>query len=209
MPRLKTQLLKESDLERASELLRSGELVAFPTDTYFALGAIMRPDAIESLFSAKGRLPNNPVPVLISSADQLALLSEDELDERSKLLADRFWPGALTLVLPAIESVPEKVTAGTGTVGVRVPDHQLARELIAMSGSPLTGTSANLSGQPPCKTADAVVDQLDGVVAAVVDAPCGDETAPSTVVSASDNDLKVLREGSISEASLRAALRAE
>ncbi len=182
-----------------------GKLVAFPTDTYFALGAILQETAVERLFDAKGRMAGNPVPVLLSSSAQAAQVSGKELSSVADILVRRFWPGPLTLVLPANSSVPGSVTAGTGKIGVRVPDHELARELISLVGSPVTGTSANLSGGDPCKSADEVLSQLGGVIDAVVDAPCGIHTAPSTVVSFDDEEFRILREGAIAEADIRQA----
>ncbi len=203
-----TELIKLSDISRAAELLRLGKLVAFPTDTLFALGAVIREEPVKALFEAKGRMAGNPVPVLLSSADQVPQVSGEPLEGAAAALASEYWPGPLTLVLPASPDVPTAVTAGTGTVGARVPDHDLARDLIALAGIPLTGTSANRSGQEPCKTADEVMSQLDGIVDAIVDARCGPHSAPSTVVSFENDAPNILREGSIPEAEiLRVARR--
>ncbi len=202
-PPLQTEIVKLSDLTRAAELLKLGKLVAFPTDTFFALGVAIREEPVKSLFAAKGRMAGNPVPVLLSSSQQLAQVTDGELSPAGSALAAEYWPGPLTIVVSAAPNVPEAVTAGTGSVGVRVPDHDPARELIALSESPLTGTSANLSGMEPCKTAEQVLQQLDGVIDAVVDAPCGPHSDPSTVVRFDAQELQILREGSISEADIR------
>ncbi len=194
------ELIRPSDLDRAAGLLRSGKLVAFPTDTFFALGAVIEDAPVRALFAAKGRMEGNPVPVLLASADQVGKVAETGPETAvAEALAREFWPGALTIVLPAKASVPESVTAGTGTVGVRVPNHALARQLMEAADSPLTGTSANLSGEQPCKTAAEVMAQLSDIIDAVVDAPCGEHTAPSTVVRFTGSRPEILRQGSVPE----------
>jgi L-threonylcarbamoyladenylate synthase len=201
-------VLSQNELGKAAELLLRDELVAFPTDTFYALGAVLTEAAISALFEGKGRVRGNPVPVLIATADQVQLVATDFPDVAKKL-ADKFWPGPLTLVLPARDDVPSSVTAGMGTVGVRVPDHRVARDLIAAVGGPVTGTSANLSCSPPCKVVDDVLSQLGDQIKAVIDAPCGEHSAPSTVVGFSDtddSDIHIIRQGAISEAALRQVL---
>lgn len=200
---MRTELIKSTNLAHAADLLRLGKLVAFPTDTFFALGAVLQEDAIEKLFDAKGRMAGNPVPVLLSSTEQVSHVASTEITGPTQALADAYWPGPLTLVLTAKSGVPAAVTASTGNVGVRVPDHELARSLIELVGSPVTGTSANLSGGEPCKTAKQVLSQLNGIIDTVVDAPCGAHASPSTVVSVESSAIRVLREGSISESEIR------
>lgn len=197
------------EVERAAEYLRAGKLVSFPTDTFFALGAVLTEAAVSVLIEVKGRTRGNPVPVLLSAIDQVDEVAASFPDSAAALAA-AFWPGPLTLVLPARADVPAAVTAGTGTIGIRVPGHSLARELIAVAGQPVTGTSANISGSSPCKTAGDVLSQLDGRISAVIDAPCGEHSEPSTVVRfTSDNgsEIQVIRAGAISEAELRQVLR--
>lgn len=201
-------VLSRHELATAAEYLRSGRLVGFPTDTFFALGAVLTDAAISSLIEVKGRSSGNPVPVLLSSADQVQDVATS-FSSSAAALAQAFWPGPLTLVLPARADLPAPVTAGTGSVGVRVPDHPLARELIALVGQPLTGTSANISGEQPCKTAKDVLHQLDGRISAVIDSLCGEHAEPSTVVRLSednDTEIRVVRAGAISELELRRVL---
>jgi L-threonylcarbamoyladenylate synthase len=194
-------------LAMAADALRSGRLVAFPTDTFFALGAnALDAAAVSQLFTVKGRAEANPVPVLLAAASDVGIVAS-EFPDGAKRLADRFWPGALTIVLPARANVPGPVTAGTGTVGVRVPGHETARKLIGLAGVPVTGTSANRSGQPPCKTAAQVLEQLKDVVQYVLNAPCGEHSAPSTVVSVSGGAIKIIREGSIGRREIEEALK--
>lgn len=204
---MKTRLIETNQPELAAELLVAGKLVAFPTDTFFALGAVLEDSAIASLFDTKGRMAGHPVPVLLSAAEQVEQVATS-FPARARVLAEKFWPGPLTLVLPVRDGVPAAVSAGTGNVGVRVPDHSLAVELIAKTGRPVTGTSANLSGQPPCKTATEVLSQLDGKIDAVVNGECGEHSAPSTVIGLDGNKIRVLRQGSISEDVLKSTLAA-
>lgn len=207
------------ELNRAAEAIENGRLVAFPTDTFFALGAdAMNPAAVESVFQAKGRNPGTPVPLLIKDATMAEKLARN-FSGPLRDLADHFWPGALTIVLPASDLVPDVVSAGTGTVGLRVPDHDLARELIALANTPLTGTSCNITGQPPTRDASVVKQQMGAEIAICIDAPCGNNTAPSTVVglfgdarstAGADHpydSLRLLRAGAIDIESLRKIVR--
>ncbi|NQW21088.1 MAG: threonylcarbamoyl-AMP synthase [Chloroflexi bacterium] len=190
-------------LERAADAIRAGELISFPTDTYFALGANgLNSTAVERVFEVKGRDLGTPVPLLLSDSTMLKTLCSD-FPETLKKLAVMFWPGPLTIVLPASKVVPEAVTAGTGTVGVRVPNHDVARRLIELAGVPLTGTSCNHAGREPTKSA-VVVDQIFGHnIAGCVDAFCGISSAPSTVVSLENQKVVLIREGAISSDSIQ------
>jgi L-threonylcarbamoyladenylate synthase len=192
-----------SGLETAAATLKRRELIAFPTDTYFALGANgLSAAAVEGVYTTKGRNPGTPVPLLVSDTAMIEALATEFPDLLSRL-ADHFWPGALTIVLPASSSIPAVVSAGTGTVGVRVPDHDLARRLIAISGIPLTGTSCNLTGRPPIKEAN-IVEQIFGEgITGIIDAPCGESNSPSTVISYVNGAVQVLRSGAISAESMR------
>ena len=204
-----------AELDRAAEAIGNGRLVAFPTDTFFALGAdAMNPAAVERVFQVKGRNPGTPVPVLIRDTAVAGLLVSD-FQGPLRDLADQFWPGPLTIVLPASDLVSGVVSAGTGTVGVRVPDHDLARKLIALANTPLTGTSCNITGQPPTTDANVVKQQFGAKIAMCIDAPCGNNTLSSTVVGLSDDAngasstthaydrIKLLRAGAIDIESIR------
>lgn len=193
----------KTGLEHAASSLTSGELVAFPTDTFFALGAdALNPIAVEDVYLAKGRNPGTPVPLLISEIEMARRLVS-EFPSVLKDLAEQFWPGALTIVVPAADTVPDIVTAGTGTVGLRIPDHNIAVELIRAADTPLTGTSCNLTGRPPIKESSTVEEVFGNQIAVCIDAPCGDNSAPSTVVAYDDGNITVLRLGAISADSLR------
>lgn len=180
------------------EILRSGGLVAFPTDTFYALGAdALNGAAVRKVFEAKGRADGRPVPVLLADpADVLRVARE--FPTLARALARRYWPGPLTLVLPATPALPAAVAAGAGSVGVRVPDHELARTLIRAFGGPVTGTSANRSGGPPHKDAGGVRAELGGMLEAILAGECGGHDAPSTVVDFSQTPPVVVREGAVS-----------
>ncbi|MBT3994608.1 MAG: threonylcarbamoyl-AMP synthase [Chloroflexi bacterium] len=192
-----------SGLASAVQAIKHGDVIAFPTDTYFALGADgLNPNAVERVFATKGRNPGTPVPLLVRDSVMAESLCR-EFPEPLRKLADHFWPGALTIVLPASGDVPTVVTASTGTVGVRVPDHAIARKIIELAGVPVTGTSCNLTGRDPVKEA-IVVEQIFGdTIAGCVDGLCGDSTAPSTVVSYVDGEIVLLRTGAIDAESIQ------
>jgi L-threonylcarbamoyladenylate synthase len=193
----------EAGMSQSTDAIQRGDLVAFPTDTFFALGANgLDANAVDAVFTTKGRNPGTPVPLLINDVEMADELS-NHFPKPLRELAGEFWPGALTVVLPASNAVPEVVTAGSGTVGLRVPDNEVARELIDRSGVPITGTSCNLTGREPIKEA-AVVDQVfNDQISFCIDSPCGDSTAPSTVIKYEKNQIVVLRLGDISVGSLQ------
>jgi L-threonylcarbamoyladenylate synthase len=193
----------DSGLERAVQAIKNGDLIAFPTDTYFALGADgSNPKAVESVFATKGRNPGTPVPLLVSDSKMAESLCT-KFPEPLRKLADHFWPGALTIVLPASDGVPAVVTANKGTVGVRVPNHSIARRIIELAEVPITGTSCNLTGRDPMKDAIFVEQIFGGMIAGCVNAPCGVSTAPSTVVSYVNGEIYLLRRGAIDAESIQ------
>ena len=170
-------------------------VVAYPTDTLYGLGAsVAAPTAIERVFSIKGRPLGRGLPVLVASTGQLDDLAADVPDE-AIALAERFWPGGLTLVLKHRAGLPAVLTGGAPTVAIRQPSHPTPVALIGACGAPITGTSANRSGGPDPVSADQVVQQLEDVVDAVLDGgPCG-WGAPSTVVDVSRRPALLLRAG--------------
>jgi L-threonylcarbamoyladenylate synthase len=198
----------ELALEEAASLLRKGELVAFPTETVYGLGADARmTKAVESIFTAKGRPSDNPLIVHISERHQL-----DELvmgySETERCLMDRLWPGPLTLVLTArLGAVSPQVTAGLTTVAVRMPDHPLALRLISAAGCPLAAPSANRSGRPSPTCAEHVLADMEGRIAGVLDGGPTGIGVESTViqVTADGQHIHVLRPGGVTVAALRAA----
>lgn len=192
-----------SSIEAAVDALRSGELIAFPTDTYFALGADgLNPEAIDRVFQAKGRMQGNPLPLLIDSIEQLTQLVT-RIPDGAADLAERFWPGQLTIVLPASDAVPSSITAGGGTVGLRVPDHPIPRRLARLLGGPITGTSANHSGEPPSVDSHKVAANLGWKVKMVIEGQCGGRTAPSTVIDCTVSPFRIVRDGAVTIETLR------
>jgi L-threonylcarbamoyladenylate synthase len=204
---VQTEVLLAADpgsLERALEVLTSGGLVAFPTDTVYGLGAMaFSAGAAARIYQAKGRSIEKALPVLLSSAADLPQVAL-EPPPIARRLAARFWPGPLTLVVPRQPTIPEVVSA-LPTVGVRVPDHVVALRLLAAAG-PMAVTSANRAGGASPRTAGEVLAQLAGVVDLILD---GGETPggiPSTVVDCTTEEPIVLREGPIRLAELLAVL---
>ena len=184
-------------LEEAARILRAGGLVAFPTETFYGLGAAgLAAAAARRVFEAKGRPASMPLLLLVDSRAMAAAITL-EIPPRARELMDRHWPGALTLVLRAAARVPDAVTAGTGTVGVRVPAHPVARGLVRALGEPVTAPSANPTGAPPPSTADEVVAGLGGAVDLVLDAGPTPGGAPSTVLDVTVDPPRVIRQGAV------------
>jgi L-threonylcarbamoyladenylate synthase len=180
--------------------LARGELIAFPTDTVYGVGArAFDVQAVARLYPAKGRPESKPIPILIGEAADLALVSQDP-GPWAELLARRFWPGPLTLVVWRHAEVPEAVSAGP-TVGVRVPDLEITRRLLQQSG-PLAVTSANRSGDPPACTAKEAYEALVGRIALLLDGGATPGGRASTVVDCSREPPRVLRPGPIDESTL-------
>ncbi|MCX6038754.1 MAG: L-threonylcarbamoyladenylate synthase [Chloroflexi bacterium] len=189
-------------LPRALEILQLGGLVAFPTDTVYGVGALAFDGAaVESIYAAKDRPVEKAIPVLIGDADDLAKVSA-EVPEIALKLAARFWPGPLTLVMPKHPKLPEAVSAAP-TVGVRIPDHPVARALLRLAG-PMAVTSANLSGQPSPSTAQEVFAQLGGRIALILDGGKTPGGVPSTVVDCIGVEPQVLRAGAIPKSEIMA-----
>ncbi len=195
---------KTGSLERAAGLLRSGHLVAFPTDTVYGVGApVFDAASVAAIYVAKERPPEKAIPVLIADEADLPRIA-DAVPESAHVLIARFWPGALTLVLPMRPDVPE-IVSRDATVAVRIPDLDVTRALLRLTG-PLAATSANRSGQPSPVTAVQVMAQLNGRIAAVLDGGVCPGGVASTVVDCLSSPPRVLRESGISIAALRAVL---
>lgn len=195
-----TTLLAGSDpagIAEAARILRTGGLVAFPTETVYGLGAAgLDPEAVAAVFEAKGRPHTDPLILHVESAAWLPRLC-GPIPPEAGPLADHFWPGPLTLVLPALEAVPRLVTAGLDTVAVRSPAHPIARALLAEVDLPLAAPSANLFGHISPTTASHVLRDLDGLIDAVVDGgPC-EVGLESTVLSLVGERPTILRPGAV------------
>ena len=181
----------------AAEIIKNGELVAIPTETVYGLGANgLDPDAVAKIFKAKGRPQDNPLILHISDAKDMEKYCHS-IPECAYRLAEAFWPGPLTLVLPARENVPSCTTAGLPTVAIRCPDNAVTREIIRLSGVPIAAPSANISGKPSTTTAQHVLHDHQGKIAAVVDGgPCR-VGVESTILDLSDGMPRLLRPGGI------------
>jgi L-threonylcarbamoyladenylate synthase len=195
---MKTEFLNSGDpdaLIYAFQILLAGELVAFPTDTVYGVGALVFDrKAVERIYVAKGRLAEKSIPVLLASTEQLEKVTV-QVPELAAKLADRFWPGPLTLIVPKHPAVPDAVSP-TETIGVRVPNHPTTRALLRLSG-PLAVTSANLSGQESSSTAADVRAQLGGRIALILDGGRTPGGVPSTIVDCMGPELKILRQGPV------------
>jgi L-threonylcarbamoyladenylate synthase len=195
-----------NEITRAAELIRAGELVAFPTETVYGLGAnALDPAAIEKIYAAKGRPPTSPLIVHVSSIDMARGLVR-EWPESAEKLARKFWPGPLTIVLPKQPHVPDRLTAGLDTVGIRMPAHPVAQGLIREAGVPIAAPSANLfTGLSPT-TADHVRQALGDRVAMVLDGgPC-QVGIESTVLSIAGADAVLLRPGMLTKSEIEAVI---
>jgi L-threonylcarbamoyladenylate synthase len=193
-------------LERAIELLRQGGVIAFPTDTVYGIGAhAFLPEAVARLYTIKERPGHYAIPLLLPDAATLEAVCA-HIPPLAWQLAQRFWPGALTLVLPRSAAVPDIVTAGGPTVAVRVPDHDLVRELGRRLGAPLAATSANRHAQPDPVTAADVLAGLGGRIPLVLDGgPCPGGVA-STVLDLSVSPPAILRPGPVTAEQLAAVV---
>ena len=191
--------------ERARRELEAGHIVGIPTETVYGLAVLPEPDSLQLLVEAKRRSADKGIALLVDSLAQVKRLAI--LSPSAELLARRFWPGALTLVLPQLPDnpLPELLTGGRPTIGVRLPDHPVPRALARVLG-PLAVSSANISGQPDSTTAQQVVASLGDEVALVLDDGPVRGGVPSTVVACSaDGELQILRAGAITEADVLAA----
>jgi L-threonylcarbamoyladenylate synthase len=195
---------------RAARALSAGQVVAIPTDTVYGLAAALdRPDAIERLYTLKGRPVEKAIPVLIADPARVSMLTSC-LSATAERLAQAFWPGALTLVLPALPGLPPGVTTvtndGIKTVAIRVPDNPVARAIIAAAGGALAVTSANRSGAAPAVEARQVCELGLPVPLLIVDGGRAPGGMPSTIVVATTKRSEILREGAIPESAITAAL---
>ena len=193
----------QAELETAVEALRDGELVAFPTETVYGLGAnASDPAAVQKVFTLKGRPPNHPVIVHIDDQKYLRRWAREVTPEAQKL-AEAFWPGPLTLVLPRAEGVHDVVTGGQDTVAVRIPSHPMAQQLLTAFGGGIAAPSANRYGRLSATRAEHVRDEFGDDVKVVLDGGESQVGLESTIVSCEPGNLRLLRPGSISLAALR------
>ena len=206
---MKTILLPAEDPQTpalAADILRRGGLVAIPTETVYGLGADgLNPEAVDKIFAAKGRPGDNPLILHVTGPEQLPRFCHD-IPDAAYLLAQRFWPGPLTMVLPANACVPRRTTGGLSTVAIRCPKTAVTREIIRLAGVPIAAPSANLSGKPSTTTARHVLDDHDGRIDAVVDGgPCA-VGVESTIVDLTEARPRLLRPGGVTPEELTQVL---
>ena len=211
--RMTTHLLTSEHIAEAARLLRSGELVAFPTETVYGLGArVFDERAVQRIFLAKGRPSDNPLIVHCAEKADVKRVSSP-LDARAQQIFDAlyaaFCPGALTMILPKHPNIADAVTGGLSSVAVRFPAHPLAQALIRAVGEPLVAPSANRSGYPSPTTAQHVLHDLEGRIAAVLDGGSCEVGIESTVVNILSDPLTILRPGSITQEQLNAVALAQ
>ncbi|AMB98760.1 threonylcarbamoyl-AMP synthase [Aerococcus urinaehominis] len=200
-----TEIFNQDTLDQAAALLKQGKLVAFPTETVFGLGAIANnADAVSRVYQVKGRPSDNPLIVHVADPSDIFKYAGDLSDQQTaaiEALTSRFWPGPLTLIVPAKLGIfPSVVRGGLETVGIRMPNHPLTLDLIKRVGFPLVGPSANISGKPSPTTVDHVIHDFDGKIAGVLASQPTDIGVESTVLDLSEpGNYYILRPGAITQ----------
>ena len=198
---------EESAITRAASVIREGGVVVFPTTGLYGLAAdAMNRHAVEAVFALKNRPAQNPILVLLPDASHISRIVKT-ISPEAEFLMEHFWPGGLTIVMEAKETVSERLSAGTGKIGIRVPNHPVARALVRAVKGPITGTSANLSGKPgadhPCGVGTSILEDAD----LILDAGKLAGGVGSTVVDATVPPIRVLREGAVTKMEIREALQ--
>jgi len=198
---------ESSVVDYAADFIRRGRVIGLPTDTFYALSADpFNLSSIERVFRVKGRAENKALPILVNSIEQAVTLARD-LPDSFLVLAHKFWPGALTLVVDATHRLPLKVTGNTGRVALRWANSRIASALIEAVRGPVTGTSANLSGFPSCTNADQIVKQLGERLPLILDSGDTGAILASTIVRINGNEWTIIREGAIPEPDIHAAMQ--
>lgn len=203
-----TKVLKadEYSINLAGKLLREGELVGIPTETVYGLAAnALNGKAVENIFKAKGRPMDNPLIIHISNISQIYPLVK-EFPKKAQMLAEKFWPGALTMIMPCSDTVPTQVTAGLSNVAIRFPSNEVAQAIIDSAGVPLAAPSANLSGSPSPTTAQHVFDDLDGRIPLIIDGGESNVGLESTVISLVQDVPVLLRPGGITAEQIKSII---
>lgn len=205
--------INKKDIKHAGEIIKSGGLVAFPTETVYGLGAdAFNAEAVASIYEAKGRPSDNPMIVHIAEIDDIDSIIEGGLRGMAvsaEILANQIWPGPLTMVLPKNPAVPDVTTGGLSTVAVRMPLNETARNLIKAAGTPIAAPSANISGRPSPTTAEDVLEDMDGRINAVIMGDQCDVGIESTVVDMTEGKPIILRPGLITKERMEALLGCE
>jgi L-threonylcarbamoyladenylate synthase len=203
---MKTTVITNDDLSYAVEVILRGGLVAVPTDTVYGLaGNGLDADAVAKIYEIKGRPPIKPLILLVADF-HMAETIWSQTPETARTLAEAFWPGALTIVLPCRKTVPKIVTAGGDSIGARCPDHLKTLELLRLAGVPLAAPSANISDKPSPKSAGEVLEYFDGKIDCAIDGGRCKLGFESTIVSLTAETYTMLRKGALPEDEIRRAL---
>lgn len=206
---METLVIKDPDsasLEKAGEIIRSGGVVAFPTETVYGLGASAFDDsAVKKIYKAKGRPSDNPLIVHIADAEDVGKVAR-EVPKGAKKLLDAFAPGPFTLILKKMPNISDTVTAGLDTVGVRIPSHPVAREFLRASGVPVAAPSANLSGKPSPTKAEHVIKDMMGRVDAIICGGASGVGVESTIIDMTGDVPVILRPGGITKSQIMEVL---
>ena len=193
--KLDSKNIDENIIKKASDLIKNGELVAFPTETVYGLGADgLNENACKKIFEAKGRPSDNPLILHISNISMLYNLVEN-VDPKSKKLIDKCWPGPLTIIFKKSKIIPNIITAGLDTVAIRFPSNKIAQSLIEASNTPIAAPSANISGRPSPTRADDVYNDMNGKINLILDGGESDIGIESTVIDMSEDIPTILRPG--------------
>jgi L-threonylcarbamoyladenylate synthase len=204
--RVNAQAPQADVLRYAANFVTRGCVIGIPTDTFYGLAADpFNLAAVEEIYRVKGRPETRALPILTNCLEQAMMLAR-ETPRNFLVLAEAYWPGALTLVVEASNRLPLKVTGGTGRVALRWPRSEVVRQLIDEFEGPVTGTSANVSGFPSCSSADQVIKQLGSRIPLVLDGGDTGAALPSTIVELVEDEWKVLREGAIPVAEIEKTL---
>ena len=192
-------MIRDGDLSYAAEVILRGGLVAVPTETVYGLaGNGLDAKAVAKIYEAKGRPAVKPLSLLVPGMAAVEMVCP-EIPEQARLLAEAFWPGPLTIVLPSRSSVPDILRAGGNTVGVRCPDHPRTLEFLRLAGVPAAAPSANMSGMPSPKSVGDVLAYFDGKIDCVIDGGACALGVESTIVSLSGSGYRILRQGALPE----------
>lgn len=194
---------EETVLRRAAEILAQGGIIAYPTETFYGLGAdATNENAIRKIYDLKGRNFNNPISIIIDNEENIHPLVE-EVPTAASMLMKVFWPGPLTIVFKASGKISPLLTAQTGRIGIRISSHAGATAIVHKLGHPLTATSANLSGAPECSTASEVADQIGPKIDAIVDLGKTPGGMGSTIIDVTSAPPQILRQGTINKLSIQ------
>ena len=195
--------MRENELEKAAEIIKNGGLVIFPTETVYAIGTNgFDRNAVEKIYKVKERNLNNPINLLVNSKEMIYNIAED-LNKLERKIIDKFFPGPITIILKKKKIIPDIVTAGQNTVGVRMPNNKIAIDLIKLSGVPIAAPSANLSGKPSGTSIDNIKDDFYGKVDLIIDGGESKIGIESTIVKVIDERVHILRPGSVTENDLK------